>query len=485
MRYLLLTFLMLITSLTLMAQQALIHPRKNIDPINIDILITDINIVDVKHNIIHAHQTMAIIKDNIIAVGNAAIKSKYKATNIINGTDKYIMPSLWDMHVHFGGDTLVAENKLLLPLYIAMGVSHVRDCAGDISLDVLNWKDSINKQQLFGPSIFTSGPKLEGIKSIWPGDLEIANEAELKLALDSLQKLKVDFVKITDNTLDPELFLKSIVAARKRGWKVTGHAPATMTIETFSKNGLSAIEHIGYLSRSASSNEEAITKLKAEGKIPSKEATALYLNSFDSTTAMEKFKKLALNGTAVVPTIYGSYVTTYLDMNDHKQDDYLKYLGPALKRTYNWRVQRAANDDAAGILFRHKNFEASASLLPLLYKAGITILAGTDAGYLNSFNYPGKGMHDELAIMVKYGLTPQQALASSIINGPAFFNLSVQFGAIAKGKKAELLLLNGNPLLDIKNTEKIAGVIRQGKYYDRKALDLILSKLATEISVLK
>ena len=485
MRYLLVTFLMLITGLTLMAQKTSINHTKNIDLLNIDILIKDVNIVDVKHNTIHAHQTIAIIKDNIIAVGNAAIQSKYKAENIVNGTDKYIMPSLWDMHVHFGGDTLVAENKLLLPLYIAMGVSHVRDCAGDISIDVLNWKDSINKQQLFGPSIFTSGPKLEGIKSIWPGDLEIADEAALKVALDSLQKLKVDFVKITDNTLDPELFLKSIIAARKRGWKVTGHAPATMTIETFSKNGLSAIEHIGYLSRSASSKEEEITKLKAAGKISSKEANTLYLNSFDSSIAMSKFKKLALNGTAVVPTINGSFVTTYLDINNHKQDDYLKYLGPALKRTYNWRVQRAANDDAAGIQFRHKNFEASASLLPLLYKAGITILAGTDAGYLNSFNYPGKGMHDELAIMVKYGLTPQQALASSIINGPAFFNLSAQFGAVEKDKKAELLLLNANPLLAIQNTEKIAGIIRQGKYYDRKTLDLILSKLEATISELK
>ncbi len=452
---------------------------------NIDILLKDINIIDVKSNKIYTHQTIAIINDDIIAVGNASIQSKYKATNIIKGTGKYIMPSLWDMHVHFGGDTLVAENKMLLPLYIAMGVSHVRDCAGDISIDVLNWKDSINKKQLFGPAIFTSGPKLEGPKSIWPGDLEIANEAELKIALDSLQKLKVDFVKITDNTLEPELFLKSIIAARKRGWKVTGHAPATMTIETFSKNGLSAIEHIGYLSRSASNKEEEITKLKAEGKISSKEANALYLSSFDSAIAMAKFKKLALNGTAVVPTINGSYVTTYLDINDHKHDDYLKYLGPALKRTYNWRVQRAANDDAAGIQFRHQNFEASASLLPLLYKAGITILAGTDAGYLNSFNYPGKGMHDELAIMVKYGLSPQQALASSIINGPAFFNLSTQFGAVAKGKKAELLILSDNPLISIRNTEKIEGIIRQGKYYDRAALDLILSNLAAVISELK
>ena len=120
------------------------------------------------------------------------------------------MPSLWDMHVHFGGDTLIGENKLLLPLYTVMGISHVRDCAGDISDSVIAWKNAIAENKLEGPSIFTSGPKLEGIKSIWPGDLEIGNENELEIALDSLQKLKVDFVKITDNTLEPSLFLKSI-----------------------------------------------------------------------------------------------------------------------------------------------------------------------------------------------------------------------------------------------------------------------------------
>jgi hypothetical protein len=366
-----------------------------------------------------------------------------------------------------------------------MGIGHVRDCAGDISLDVIEWKNEIANGTLLGPSIFTSGPKLEGINSIWPGDLEISNETELRTALDSLYKLKVDFVKITDNTLAPDLFLKSIIAARKRGWKVTGHVPATMNVDVFSKNGLSAIEHIGYLQRAASKNEDSITKLRAVNKISGREANELYLNSFDSTVAIAKFKQLAKNGTAVVPTINGSYITTYLDKTSHDNDDYLKYLGPALKRTYNWRVERASKDNIDAISFRHKNFEAGAKLLPLLYKSGITILAGTDAGYLNSFNYPGLGMHDELAIMVKYGLTPQQALICSVINGPAFFNQSKLYGAVAKQKNADLLILNANPLIDINNTEKIEAVINKGKYLNRKYLDKLLADTEQKVKLLK
>jgi hypothetical protein len=132
---------------------------------------------------------------------------------------------------------------------------------------------------------------------------------------------------------------------------VTGHVPATMNVEVFSKNGLSAIEHIGYLQRAASKNEDSITKLRAVNKISGREANELYLNSFDSTVAIAKFKQLAKNGTAVVPTINGSYITTYLDKTSHTNDDYLRYLGPALKRTYNWRIERASKDNIDAIAF--------------------------------------------------------------------------------------------------------------------------------------
>jgi hypothetical protein len=451
----------------------------------IDLIINNVNIVDVVNNKIIPNRYIAIQKNKIIDISNTSLNKSYTSQFTIDATGKYIMPSLWDMHVHFGGDSLKAENKMLLPLYMAMGIGHVRDCAGDISLDVIEWKNEIANGTLLGPTIFTSGPKLEGINSIWPGDLEISNETELTTALDSLQKLKVDFIKITDNTIAPDLFLKSIIAARKRGWKVTGHVPATMNVEVFSKNGLSAIEHIGYLQRAASKNEDSITKLRAVNKISGREANELYLNSFDSTVAIAKFKQLAKNGTAVVPTINGSYITTYLDKTSHTNDDYLRYLGPALKRTYNWRIERASKDNIDAIAFRHKNFEAAANLLPLLYKSGVVILAGTDAGFLNSFNYPGLGMHDELAIMVKYGLTPQQALICSIINGPAFFNQSKLYGAVAKQKNADLLILNANPLLDINNTKKIDAVINKGKYLNRKYLDNLLADTEQKVKLLK
>ncbi|MCX6207828.1 MAG: amidohydrolase family protein [Bacteroidetes bacterium] len=447
-----------------------------------DLILHDISIVDVLHNRIQAHQTVVISNGRILEVGKSGIDKKYNSRQSILSTGKYMMPSLWDMHVHFGGDTLREENKWLLPLFIAMGVTTVRDCAGDISDDVLEWKKEIAENKLVGPTIFTSGPKLEGPKSIWPGDLEIANETEMNIALDSLQKLKVDFIKITDNALDPALFVTSIKASRKRGWKVSGHAPVQYTLNELSDAGLSTVEHLGYMLRAASKNEERITALRRENKINAKEAATQLMQSIDSATAIRKFKLLAANGTAVVPTMNGSYITTYLDQDNHQHDDYLKYLGPALKRTYAWRVDRASKDDAQAIVARHQSFETAAHLIPWLYQAGVPFLAGTDAGYLNSFNYPGIGLHYELAMMVYYGLPIHEALKSSVINGPAFFNQSKDFGAVEKDKIADLLILDANPLIDIHNTQKIFALIRKGTYLNRTTIDNMLSMVAQKVA---
>lgn len=447
-----------------------------------DLILQDISIVDVLHNRIQEHQTVVISKGRILEVGKKEISKQYQTNHLLISTGKYIMPALWDMHVHFGGDTLREENKWLLPLFLANGVTAVRDCAGDISSSVLEWKKAIAENTLEGPTIFTSGPKLEGPKSIWPGDLEIANETEMNLALDSLQGLQVDFIKITDNALDPALFVASIKASRKRGWKVSGHAPVQYTLNELSDAGLSTVEHLGYMLRAASKDEERITALRRENKISAKDASLQLMQTIDSATAIRKFKLLAANGTAVVPTMNGSSVVAYLDQNNHQHDDYLKYLGPALKRTYAWRVDRASKDDAAAIVARHQSFEAAAHLIPWLYQAGVPFLAGTDAGYLNSFNYPGIGLHEELAMMVHYGLPIHEALKASVVNGPAFFNQSKDFGSIEKNKIADLLILDANPLIDIHNTRKINALIRKGNYLSRSILDNMLSAIEKKVS---
>jgi imidazolonepropionase-like amidohydrolase len=339
---------------------------------------------------------------------------------------------------------------------------------------VLEWRGQVAAGALLGPAIYTSGPKLEGIDSIWPGDLEVGSEAEVRAALDQLQAMRVDFVKITENTLTPALYLFGLEEARRRGFTVSAHVPVALTLDQVAEAGLGSIEHMSYLLRGGSPREAELSAAVAAGRMTGADAVTALIDGFDEATALATYRRLAARGTAVTPTLNGSRILAYLDRDTHAADDYLKYLGPGLKATYEGRVTRAAADDAAAVARRHARYEKSATLVPLLQRAGVTILAGTDAGFLNSFNYPGIGLHDELALLVASGLTPAQALRASVVNGPAFLK-AADYGAVAAGKAADLLVLDRNPLDDITATRAIRAVVVKGQPLDRAALDAMLA----------
>lgn len=443
----------------------------------VDLLIKNIKIVDIEGDTIRNSKYVLIRKDSIFAIGDEILAGQYNPTQTIDGEGKFLMPGLWDNHVHFGGAEYIDENEQLLPLYLAFGVTTVRDAAGDISHEVLKWRDEINEGKRIGPKILTSGPKIEGIESIWPGDLEVGTSEELDLALDSLEKLKVDFVKITDNTMRPELFLEAIEKATARGWSVSGHIPAALTLDQASKAGQKTVEHLGYMLRASTPKESEISAGRASGKLTAQEANALQAETLNDSVSMANFRQLATQGTAVVPTLLISYNIAFLDENEFDKDTILKYLGPKLKESYQWRIQRMVSDTPEDKQNRKDGFEATARLLPMIQKSGMKIIAGTDAGYLNTYDYPGLAIHLELQKFVEYGLTPREALITSVINGPGYFGMGKEYGTVEVGKSANLLLLNSNPLEKIESTLDIEGVIKDGVFYSRSALDQMLAEI--------
>ena len=332
------------------------------------------------------------------------------------------------------------------------------------------------RRTLLGPTIYTSGPKLEGYKPLWKGTIEVGTPAEVDAALDRLQGMKVDFIKITDNTLKPEIFAYAVKAAKGRGLKTSAHTPFAFTIEQAAEAGLSSVEHLDYLIKAGSPQEAAIGTDYVAGKLSYGEASDRFVDTFDPTYAKATYARLARLGLYVTPTLNMSRILAYLDREDHRGDAALDYIGPGLRKTYEWRVERAAKSTPAQVEARHREYELSVKVLPMLRDAGVPILAGTDAGYLNSFNYPGQGLHDELERYVEAGLTPREALASATITGPAFLGQSNRFGAIAKGKAADILILDANPLGDIKATRSIHGVVLHGQWLDRGTLDGLLAE---------
>ncbi len=438
----------------------------------IDLLITRARVVDTRSGAITPGRAIAIRGDTVVAIVDSTGAARFRPRRTVDAAGRHVIPGLWDMHMHFGGgDTLIHENRVLLPLYLAHGITAVRDAAGDLSTAVLAWRDSVARGLLDGPTIFTSGPKIEGKNSTWPGDTEVETRAGVDSALQNLQRLRVDFVKITDNTLSPDLFRYALGEIRRRGVKSSAHIPAAVPVREAVQLGLGSIEHLSYAIRGAN-----------EGTTRPPDNRAL---AFDTANAMSLYRFMAERGTAITPTLNISRTLAWLDSEDHSKDDYLKYIGPGLRATYNWRVERQAGATGDAIARRHANYEFTSTKLPLLQQAGVTILAGTDAGFLNSYDYPGIGLHDELGLLVKAGLTPLEALQAATINGARWLGKTPRHGALAPGAASDLVLLDGNPVAEIGATRRIHGVVVRGRYLDRASLDAMLDGVAREVARMK
>lgn len=443
-----------------------------------EFIIYNAQIVDVISGAIKKEKAILIEGEIIKSIGEfLKLKKGIPVSHQIDAKNKYIIPGLWDMHIHLEGQNLIEDNKALLPLFITFGITTVRDCASDLGKTVLKWREEIKKDQLFGPTLFTAGLKLEGKNSIWKGDLEIANETELNQMLNKLDSLHPDFIKITENTLHDGLFLESVKAAHQRGYLVSGHVPLDLSIEELMNAGFSSVEHSGYLLRLGYDEKEIVQKLKV-GALTFTDANKLYQSKFNQEKADSNYKILGAKGLFVTPTFIGGRQLAYLDENNHLQDSMMtKYLTKAYTNNYQWRIDRMKNETTEQIKERKERYLLNVSQLTHFYNAGITIMAGSDEAALNTFVYPGESLIDELHIFQEAGLKPIEILRTATINGAKFLKKEKLMGSIDTGKVADLVILNNNPLENIDAVKTIYGVFTKEKYLDRTELNKIQSAI--------
>lgn len=426
-----------------------------------DLLITNASIVDVQNNHILRNKLIAISNDTIRFVGDMSGISTYEAKETFDAENRFVMPGLWDMHVHFrGGDSLINENKDFLPLFLSYGITTVRDAGGDITPAVLKWRKNINNGDIDGPRIFTSGPKLDGENPAWPGSIIVKNKEDASSALDSLQKLDVDYVKMYDGSLTPENYYAIIQEAEKRKMKITGHMPLSANFLTGIGYGLDGTEHMYYVIKACSPKADSLAKSGTGYGIMEE-----LIDSYDPNLANRVFSKMKIQKVSITPTLHIGKTLAHLTDTDHSEDKTLAYIGEGIQDTYKGRVESAKRARASGNKMREKTEKLSASMIVPMYKAGVNIVAGSDSGAFNSFVYPGQSLHAELQELVNAGLTPQEALTTSIINGPKFFELSRYYGSLEKGKIGDIIVLEKNPLEDIKNTRSIKTIIKNDKIY--------------------
>ncbi|PJJ60469.1 amidohydrolase family protein [Hymenobacter chitinivorans] len=438
-----------------------------------DLIIAHANVVDVETGQVRADQTLGIRDGRIAYVGKPAPMA---APQTVDARGRYLIPGLWDMHVHFrGGDSLAAANRNLLPLYLAHGVTTVRDAGGDLTPHIFRWRAQMAAGQLAGPRIFTSGPKLDGPKAFWAGSLEIETPEQINRALDSLQKLRVDYVKLYESTISREAFLGAIAEAEKRGLTTTGHMPYTVTLREAAERGLDATEHLYYLLKACSNREDSLTAAVQASLRTSKPLglfavlPAVY-RTYDPAVAAQTFRMLKQHRTAVVPTLFIQKLLTELPTTDHAPDTLLAYIAPGIQRTYARRLAGARAQSPATRAFNQQLGARFTTLIPQLQAAGVTLLAGSDSGPSNSYVYPGVSLLGELELLVAAGLTPAQALQAATINGALFLKADQRSGTIAVGKEADLVLLDRNPLENISHLRRVQCVVSRGRLYSARDL---------------
>jgi imidazolonepropionase-like amidohydrolase len=434
---------------------------------------TNVNVVDVQEGSVHERLTVVVRDGRITGIAAIGLIDEGRNTKIVNAHGKFLIPGLWDMHVHTAFSDPPWDEKLLYPLYIANGITGVRDMGGVLdSLEVR--RQHVDKSETLGPHIVLGGPFLVGGKSD-SQSIAVNTPEEARNAVDSLKKRHVDFVKILSN-IPRDAYFAIATEAKKDHLPLVGHVPVSVSLAEAANAGQKSIEHLTGFGLAASSQESELRAQILQASA-AKDRTAYYKalhkvsETFDAAKAGEVISQLVKNNTWQAPTL----VWTMAQAGGEVPDPALKYVPASIRRQWSTQAQQTSPEQ----LSEYKNdAQQNPKLVKEMHRVGVHFLAGSDGP--DPMVVPGFSLHRELELLVEAGLTPVEALRTATANPAKFLGNSDKYGAIEKGHVADLVLLEANPLVDIRNTRKIAGVMMNGNYHTREELDGILLKIEEE-----
>jgi len=434
------------------------------------IAITHVTVINPGTSSVTRNRTVILAGDHIDSVSDAAPSTVPKHARVINGTGLYLMPGLWDMHVHAAfGDWFPRGRDIILPLFIANGVTGVRDMGGDVPA-LATWRKQISAGAIIGPRIVFSGPMLDGYlpdgKLRFPSSVPVTTPASAVAAVDSLKAQGVDFIKV-QSVVAHDAYLAAAKEARRQGLPIVGHVPDQVRLREVVAAGQKSVEHLMGIFESCSTEEDEFIQGKGSLK--------LLLGTQNPRTCDAMIHLLAQHQTWQVPTLTWQRGGTFLDQLDWQHQPLDTYI-PAYWRDVTWR--RFADSMMPDLRkdppkLRAEYFTRNLEMVGAMHRAGVPFLAGTDTPP-GIYVVPGFSLHDELANFVEAGFTPIEALQTATSNPARFLGIERSFGSVEAGKIADLVLLDSNPLEDIRNTKKINAVFAGGRYFDRAELDRML-----------
>lgn len=434
--------------------------------------IVDVTLVDVRHGRRVPGQTVVIAGARITAVGPTGETPVPQAARIVDGRGRFLMPALWDMHTH-----VYAVSPLLdLPLYIAYGVTNVRDmqgcpAAGDPFIachaDKVRWTGEALAGRRVAPRIVESssfmanGPGMAERLGNVPAYFDVATPAQ---ARDFVRHFagRADTIKVYDG-VPREAYLALADEASRRGLALVGHKPrAVDTIEAAVRQR--SLEHARFLLHDSFDGADA---LRATAGTPAwKEDRRAMVDRHDPAASARIFAAMRIHGTYYVPTHLTRWSDAYADDRRVREDPALAYLHPLMKMQWLEDVDALlARDPGPQARRAYVDFyEKGLALTGQAHAAGVRVMVGTD------YIAPGLDVHRELEQLVKAGLTPGEALEAATIVPAEYAGASDLFGEVAPGRVADLVLLGADPLADIRNTRAIEAVVFNGALYDRQAI---------------
>ena len=410
-----------------------------------DLAILNVTVLDARDSPPLENATILVRGNRIARVASPGESSPPTNARVYDGRGTFAIPGLWDMHTHALWTPFVEEG--FLRLFLVNGVTGIRDMGG--TLEVLQAvRPGGSMDSPLNPRIVGAGPWLNEFVIDPRAGIAVGTPQEAREAVASLAAGGVDFIKVYLH-LPRDVFLAIVDEAREQGLPVAGHVPIEIGSEEASGLGMRSIEHM-------------------------RSELGGFCDALTAPACQELFATFRRNRTWQTPTLLVRGNRALLDTPGVAEDSSLRYVPSYLRQ--EWEDTRAGRLEAESFDELRKRWDAERELAGALHRARVPVLAGSDAGDL--YTLAGFSIHRELELLVEAGLSPIEALRAATLSPAEFLGATDSLGTIAEGNVADLVLLDGNPLEDIRNTTKIRAVVRDGRLYDRDALDEILRQIA-------
>ena len=458
-----------------LAANALAHddPRQSPETLSI----TNASVIDVSTGAIRRGTTVVIEGNRIAAVGAAS--SITPRGRIVDVKGMYLIPGLWDMHTHaFFGWASDFGNDYVLPLFIANGITGIRDMGSDLDA-VLHARSEVAAHRLVGPRMVVSGPMLDGPQVAFKASIAIKTPDDGRKAVDMLKGRGVDFIKVQSG-VPHDAYLAIADEAKKQRIEFEGHVPDAVRASEAIAAGQRTFEHlIGIFEASTPDESTYVTRSYGAGKDPShNKSLASFLDRYDAAREANIIQLLAKNTVWQCPTLFWERGQWLVDVIDFTKDPDLAYTPRTWidKKYPSMQKSIAGSMDADPLEIRRRFVEHELDIVRKLHAAGVPFLAGTDTPAGVDVT-PGISLHQELERFVAAGFTPLEALQTATLNPAKFYGELNDFGSVQTGRIADLVLLRANPLDNITNTLTIAAVIADGRYFSQQDIEQLREHL--------